>query len=97
MRIAISIVSWMEVLVVAAPDDAVTIRAFLSGFDLVELDQAVAEAAIDVRRGHGLKLPDAIVRVSAATQGRLLVTREEKDFAADDPGIRIPYRLSTGR
>jgi predicted nucleic acid-binding protein len=94
---AISIVSWMEVMAGAAEADATAVRAFLAGFDLVALDQAVAEAAVDVRRTLGLKLPDAIVRASAVTQGRLLVTRDEKDFAGDDPGVRIPYRLPPGR
>ena len=38
-----------------------------------------------------MKLPDAIVWASARRQGRLLVSRNTKDFPAGDPGVRHPY------
>lgn len=88
---AISIITWMEVMV-GAPDGAAdATRAFLEKFSLVEIDGAVAEAAVRRRRAQRIKLPDAIVWASAQMQGRLLVTRNIKDFSADDPGVRVPY------
>ena len=89
--VAISIISWMEVLVGAAPATEAATRAFLASFALVGLDQAIAYGAVALRRAHRVKLPDAIVWSSARVQGRLLVTRNTKDFPAADPGIRAPY------
>jgi hypothetical protein len=40
-----------------------------------------------------LKIPDAIIWASAEEEGCLFVTRNTKDFPADHPGIRFPYRL----
>ncbi len=90
---AISIVTWMEVMVGApAVADSGT-RDFLGGFELVELDAAVADRAVRLRRQHRMKLPDAIVWASAQVGSMLLITRDEKGFPADDPGVRIPYRV----
>lgn len=88
---AISIVTWMEVMVGAAAPESDAINAFLSGFDLVHLDEIVAREAVILRRRHRMKLPDAIVWASATTHARLLVTRSTKDFPSDDPGVRVPY------
>jgi len=40
-----------------------------------------------------LRSPDAIILASAQIRGRVLVTRNIKDFPAAMPGIRIPYTL----
>ena len=40
-----------------------------------------------------LKLPDAIIFATADVEGRLLVTRNTRDFSPDDPGVRVPYRI----
>ncbi|MFI4975850.1 MAG: type II toxin-antitoxin system VapC family toxin [Caulobacterales bacterium] len=88
---AISVISWMEVMVGADEAAAPATRRFLARFEVIGLDQGVAEAAVALRRTHRIKLPDAIVWASAATGSRLLVTRNTKDFPADDPGVRFPY------
>jgi predicted nucleic acid-binding protein len=90
---AISIVTWMEVMVGAPTPAQAGTRQFLGGFDLVELDAAVADRAVALRRRHRLKLPDAIVWASAQVGAMLLVTRDTKGFPADDPGVRMPYRV----
>lgn len=90
---AISIVSWMEVMVGAPAHADRTTRSFLASFELISLDQAIAEAAVELRRAHRIKLPDAIVWASARHHGRLLVTRDTKDFPDGDPGVRSPYAL----
>jgi len=90
---AISIVTWMEIMVGAPPAADQGTRAFLSGFELVELDAAIAGHAVVLRRDHRLTLPDAIVWASAQVRAMLLVTRDTKGFPADDPGVRIPYRV----
>lgn len=90
---AISVVTWMEVLVGADDATEAEVRRFLSGFRLVGVDETVAIAAVRLRRRHRIKLPDAIAWASAQTSGRLFVTRNSKDFPPDDPGVRIPYVL----
>jgi predicted nucleic acid-binding protein len=90
---AISSVTWMEVMAGAPELTKQGTRGFLDGFALVDLDEAVAERAVTLRRQHRLKLPDAIVWASAQVRAMLLVTRDTKGFPADDPGVRMPYRV----
>jgi predicted nucleic acid-binding protein len=90
---AISIISWMEVMVGAESEVEARTRAFLDTFKIVPLADDVAERAVKLRREHGIRLPDAVIWASADIHSMLLVTRNTKDFAADAPGIRIPYML----
>jgi predicted nucleic acid-binding protein len=90
---AVSIITVIEVLVGALPESESLERALLADFDVVPLDEAVAEEAARLRRDHRMKLPDAIIWASARTEGRLLVTRNTKDFPVDDPGVRHPYAI----
>ena len=92
-RPAISTITWIEVMVGARPGEDDTLRGFLARFDQIPVDAAVAEAAVDIRRRHRIRLPDAIIWAAARTRDALLVTRNERDFPADDPGVRVPYRL----
>lgn len=89
----ISPITWMEVMIGASSDDEGTVRRFLSGFQQIAIDAEVAERAVRIRRDTRVRLPDAIIRASADCAGCLLVTRNSKDFPADDPGVRIPYTL----
>jgi predicted nucleic acid-binding protein len=92
---AISVVTWIEVMVGATPSVEAGTRRFLDEFALVALDDRVAEQAVALRRAHRIRLPDAVVWASAQVHALLLVTRNTKDFPAGDPGVRIPYRLPT--
>lgn len=90
---AISIITWMEVMVGANTDLIEPTRVFLDGFEVIALDDEIASRAVGLRRAHRIKLPDAVIWATAQTGGRLLVTRNTKDFPPDDPGIREPYAL----
>ena len=90
---SVSIISWMEVLAGAPSAAERGTRDFLDGFTVIELDRAVAERAVTLRRQHRVKLPDAIVWASARVHAMLLVTRDTRDFPEDDPGVRVPYTL----
>jgi len=90
---AVSIVTWMEVMVGADDDLVEPTRRFLEGFEIIALNDEIARRAVALRRAHRIKLPDAVIWATAQTAGRLLVTRNTKDFPADDPGIREPYAL----
>jgi len=90
---AISIITWMEVMVGAPALATRATREFLDGFALIELNEKVAERAVSLRQQHRLKLPDAVIWASAQVHAMLLVTRDTKGFPTGDPGVRMPYRV----
>jgi predicted nucleic acid-binding protein len=91
---AISIVTWMEVMVGAEGRLEALTRGFLDGFETIGLDARIAEKAVSLRRGRRIKLPDAVIWASAHVNGMILVTRNTKDFPAGDPSVRVPYGTS---
>jgi len=92
-RVLISRVTWMEVLIGADGDDT-ELRDFLeTHFEIISLDVAVAETAIQLRREHRLRLPDAIIWATARVNDAILVTRNTKDFNPKWDGIHLPYTL----
>jgi len=90
---AISIISWMEVWVGVDKEDEPLVQSFLSTFKVLQVSHEIAIEAVQLRKQHKLKLPDAIIWASATSQGWTLVTRNSKDFKSSLPGIRIPYKL----
>jgi predicted nucleic acid-binding protein len=90
---AISIITWMEVMIGTHAEVESRTRAFLDSFTVVELQSAIAERAVDLRRHHRMKLPDAIIWASADIHSMVLITRYTKDFPQGMPGVRIPYSL----
>ena len=92
-RVLMSLVTWMEVMVGAEGDDA-ELRDFLeTRFEIMPLDSATAENAVQLRRQYHMRLPDAIIWGTAKTHNAVLVTRNTKDFNPDWEGIRLPYKL----
>jgi predicted nucleic acid-binding protein len=90
----ISRMSWIEVMVGAPPEDAARAEGYLSHFRIIELNEDIARHAATLRSQRmRLKALDAIVLASAQKTGRILITRNTKDFPAQMPGIRIPYTL----
>jgi len=92
-RPAISIISWIEVLAGARSEQETDTRRFLAGFERIELSEAIADRAVDLRRSARMRVPDAIILATARVENLVLVTRNSKDFPADQPGIRLPYRI----
>jgi predicted nucleic acid-binding protein len=92
----ISIISWMELLA-GAKDDAEedVIDMFLREFRVVDLTRRIARDAMEIRRAHRIRLPDAMIWASAKAESALLVTRNTKDFPEGEIGIRVPYELTT--
>ena len=88
---AISVITWMEVMVGTTPATQAGTKAFLAGFAHLPINDIVAERAVALRQSKRIKLPDAIVWATAQTSDRLLITRNTKDFGTDEPGVRIPY------
>ena len=91
----ISRISWIEVMVGALPDDAARAEGFLDHFHVIELNEEIGRHAAVLRsQRRSLKAMDAIILATAQTTGRILVTRNTKDFSARLPGIRVPYSVS---
>ncbi len=89
-----SIISYMELLCGANnANEKQAVETLLSGMKRVELDDQVARRAVELRRDLRLKLPDAIVLASAEEEGCILVTRNTRDFPANDPRLRFPYSV----
>ena len=83
---------WVEVLSKGSIPELRDAEAFLGGFNVDEIDADIALRAAALRRERPrLKSPDAVILASATRHGRILVTRNIKDFPAAMPGIRVPY------
>jgi predicted nucleic acid-binding protein len=90
---AVSIVSWMEVMAGSTAANEADARSFLQNFYTLPLDADVAERAFLLRRTNRVKLPDAIIQATAEESGRILITRNTRDFPPGTPGVLIPYDL----
>ena len=90
----ISRVTWIEVMAGAHPDESQLPEEFLRFFSVIELSEDIGRRAAMIRtQQRRIQLPDAIIWASAQTTGRILVTRNIRDFPAQMPGIRVPYTL----
>ena len=62
-------------------------RAFVSYATLFDLDDAVAQKTIDLRRKFKTKTPDAIIAATALVNGMPVVTNNASDF--EPLGIKV--------
>lgn len=93
-RVWLSRIVWIEILSKGVDQGLKRAEHLLSGFGIDELDEEIAGRAAALRREReGLKVPDAIILATAQVRGRILVTRNTKDFPAQMPGVRVPYTL----
>jgi len=90
---AVSIVTWMEVMAGSTAVNEADARSFLLNFYTLPLGADVAERAFLLRRTNRVKLPDAIIQATAEESGRILITRNTRDFPEGTPGVLIPYTL----
>jgi len=87
-----SVVSWMEVMCGAGTaQEEESARGLFGSMEMVDLSAVIALKAVEARKKHRLKLPDAIIWATADNEGCLLVSRNSKDFKKSHPMIRIPY------
>jgi predicted nucleic acid-binding protein len=92
-RVIISRITWMEILVGEKENDQQS-RDFLEGhFEIAPIDVAVSDIAVQLRRQHRIRLPDAIIWATAKAYDAVLVTRNTKDFDSTWDGIRVPYEI----
>lgn len=93
-RLWISRMAWTEVMSKGEGRMLQETEAFLLGFAIDEIDEEISARAASLRRERPrLRVSDAIILASALVRGRILVTRNTRDFPANMPGIRVPYSL----
>jgi len=92
-RPAISVITWIEVLVGCRAEEALIVESWLESFDRLPMDQAVAALTVSLRQLHGLKVPDAIILATAQHHGLQLVTRNVRDFPMALGSVLHPYCL----
>ena len=81
---AISLVTWMEVMVGSTAETDAATRGFLAGFTSLPIDDNVAALAVKLRKSHRIKLPDAIIASTALVLNRTLLADNDLDF------LRVP-------
>jgi hypothetical protein len=59
---------------------------------VVPVDEEIARHVVALRIDRKLKLLDAIVLATAYVKNPVLITRDT-DFKADDPLVKMPYKL----
>jgi len=91
--LAISVISWMEVLEGCEAHEGERVGAWLQTFRQLELDQAVAAEAVACRKEFRMRLPDAVILATARCHGLRLVTRNTRDFPESLGIVLVPYRL----
>ena len=88
----ISIITKMEILV-GVTDNEEIIKEFLNGFNIIPLNDEIAEIAVNIRKENKIKIPDAIIWATAKYTDSLLITRNTKDFPGLGADIKIPYNV----
>jgi len=108
-HVAISSITWMELIAKPlaeetagkiTPAEMLAAQTFVATFTVIHTDDAIMAEAAVVRAQSLVKppkipLPDAIIQATANITGRLLVTRNKKDFRGNN--LRCPYELQNGR
>ncbi len=88
--LAISTITWMEVLAGAVPAAERGTREFLANFQALETTREIAERAATIRRSTRVKLPDAIIYATALVSRRTLVTYNIRDFPTGSASVYHP-------
>ncbi|MVN22172.1 type II toxin-antitoxin system VapC family toxin [Mucilaginibacter arboris] len=81
MNPSISIITKIEVLGFNAPEEHTQLlRDAIKNIDVIDLNSAIADRTILIRKLHKMKLPDAIISATALEYGLILITRNISDF-----------------
>jgi toxin FitB len=88
----ISFITYIEVL--GYKDVPQTTQDFMGLADVIEIDKAIIDACIELRKRKKIKLPDAIIAATALANNLTLISRNTKDFE-DISGLTCinPYEL----
>ncbi len=85
--------AWAEIMA-GSGGDGERVEEFLDNFKVLEIGEEISRrgAALRVQRPT-MALGDALTLAAAQVTGRILVTRNVRDFPANMPGVRVPYTL----
>ena len=99
----ISSITWIEV---ACKMDQAGKRNFnallaAAGIRVVHPDDDIMERAATIRGSSltnppRLKLPDCIIRATAESHGRIVITRNPADFGGGSAMVHVPYEIVNG-
>jgi predicted nucleic acid-binding protein len=92
-RPAISVITWIEVLVGCRAKQTSVVEGWLDSFERLPMDQPVANLIVTYRQSYGLKVPDAIILATAQHHGLQLITRNVRDFPLTLGSVLHPYSL----
>jgi predicted nucleic acid-binding protein len=99
---AISSITWMEVACRMTDSEKIAFQSFLdvSAIQIIHADDNIMRRAA-VIRGHSItigprKIPllDCIIRATAEAHGRLIITRNSRDFFGPGSNVHTPYDLA---
>ncbi len=78
----ISVICKIELLSWQAPNPAAmqVVERFVSESVVLPITDAIADKAIEIRRTHKIKLPDAVIAATAFVNGYTLISRNDTDF-----------------
>ena len=85
----ISFISEIELQVWNPPDpsDIEIYKDFISGSNIITIEDSIIKKTIDIRKNHKLKIPDAIIAATAMVNNLILVSDNDKDFLKV-PGLK---------
>ncbi len=78
----LSIISKIELLSWQAPSEKAMrhVENFIKDSNILPLSDLIADKAIEIRRIHKIKLPDAVIAATAMVNDFILISRNDADF-----------------
>ena len=76
----ISVITEMELLSypMLSNDDMDWLNKFINSMEVIDLNKAIKESAIELRRSYKLRLPDAIIVASALIYDAMLLSNDQQ-------------------
>jgi len=62
------------------PEDLNVYQSFVAQSNILEIDRAIVQETIRIRKAHKVKLPDALIAATAIIYDRTLIADNDKDF-----------------
>lgn len=91
-ELAVSVISYIEVMSgVSDFEVQANIKLFFAQFEILEVNNQIANEAIKIRMQKKMKLPDALILATSIVHEARLLTRDEG--FSQYPNVKIPYKL----